>query len=435
LKMRKTVLSVLLFGLLLSACSSTSASPTVAATSVPVATTSATTAAAQSTLSAAQPTDIPIPEGPATCAAAGSTLPTPEPTVAAIAKSVPAVTDQDWQIGKADAPITFVEYSDFQCPYCAQLAPALEQLVKDDPDVRVVYRHFPLPSHPLSLIASAAAEAAGVQGKFWEYYAALFSGQATWSPMAEADATKWMVDEAGTLGLDTTKFTTDMNSDAIKNKVVKARQDAVAMNIPYTPFLMINGQPWESGSDINTLEILTSLQKAESKRFSACPPMTVDANKKYTATIKTGKGDIVIELYPKQAPWAVNSFVYLAQQGWFDGVTFHRVISNFVAQTGDPSGTGYGGPGYLFGTEISSDLNFDQEGMVGMARGTDPNTNGSQFFITLGPVNTLDGKYTVFGKVTSGMDVVKQITERNQANSSTILPPGDKITSISIEIQ
>jgi peptidylprolyl isomerase len=142
-----------------------------------------------------------------------------------------------------------------------------------------------------------------------------------------------------------------------------------------------------------------------------------------------------MELYPKEAPWAVNSFVFLAQQGWFDGVTFHRVIQDFVAQSGDPSGTGYGGPGYTFGTEISSNLNFDQEGMVGMARGTDPSTNGSQFFITLGAVSQLDGKYTVFGKVTSGMDVVKQITLRNQDASSTLLPAGDKINSITITIE
>lgn len=437
--MRKPVFVVLLMALLLTACgtSPTAIVPvsTLAPTGNPAATSSPTEAAASATLSAAQPTEIPIPTGPATCTVSGPMFPTPEPTLAAVANQVPPVSDQDWSLGNPNASITYIEYSDFQCPYCAQLASALEELVKEDSDVHVIYRHFPLPSHPLSLIAAQAAEAAGAQGKFWEYYAALFSNQATWSPLSETDATKWMNDTAASLGLDEKKFIEDMNSDTIKNKVMQARKDALALNIPYTPFLLINGQPWESGSDLTTLKILTSLKRVESKRFAECPPMTVDPNKTYTATLTTDKGDIVIELFPKQAPWAVNSFVYLAQQGWFDGITFHRVIKDFVAQSGDPSGTGYGGPGYLFGTEISSDLNFDQEGVVGMARGTDPNTNGSQFFITLAPVSELDGKYTVFGKVISGMDVVKQLTLRDPSSSSSVLPPGDKIQHVTISIQ
>ena len=116
----------------------------------------------------------------------------------------------------------------------------------------------------------------------------------------------------------------------------------------------------------------------------------------------------MIQLYADQAPLAVNSFVFLAKQGWFDGVTFHRVIPGFVAQTGDPSGTGKGGPGYFFKNEVS-DLRYDKPGVVGMAN-SGPDTNGSQFFITYAPQPSLDGSYTIFGQVIQGMDVVENLT-------------------------
>ncbi len=138
-----------------------------------------------------------------------------------------------------------------------------------------------------------------------------------------------------------------------------------------------------------------------------------------------------MELYPKVAPEAVNSFVVLARDGYYDGVTFHRVLANFVAQTGDPSNTGMGGSGYEYREEVSADLKYDQEGMVGIAKSTQPGTSGSQFFITYAPLPDLDGGYTIFGKVISGMDVVKQITERDPSTMPTT--PGDKIISITID--
>jgi cyclophilin family peptidyl-prolyl cis-trans isomerase len=159
--------------------------------------------------------------------------------------------------------------------------------------------------------------------------------------------------------------------------------------------------------------------------------MTIDQTKEYVATIETEKGDITIELYAEEAPLAVNSFVFLAQDGWYDNVTFHRVVPGFVAQAGDPSGTGMGGPGYVFDNEVSSDLKFDQPGVLGMAN-SGPGTNGSQFFITHTSVPNLDGSYTIFGRVISGMDVVESLTPRDPSQSSD-LPPGDMILSIKIE--
>jgi cyclophilin family peptidyl-prolyl cis-trans isomerase len=136
-------------------------------------------------------------------------------------------------------------------------------------------------------------------------------------------------------------------------------------------------------------------------------------------------------LYADKAPLTVNNFVFLAQHGWYDGITFHRVITGFAAQTGDPSGTGYGGPGYFIPDEIVPELKYDGPGWVGMSN-TGPDTNGSQFFISLGALPQYDGKYTLFGKVVSGMAVVEELTPRDP-NQNAEAPPGDTLQTITIE--
>jgi cyclophilin family peptidyl-prolyl cis-trans isomerase len=169
-------------------------------------------------------------------------------------------------------------------------------------------------------------------------------------------------------------------------------------------------------------------QKGSKKQFSAPPPAIIDPKLSYTAVIKTEKGDITVELYPDVAPVTVNNFVFLACKGFYDGVTWHRVIPGFVAQTGDPTGTGSGSPGYEIPDEISS-RTFEQ-GTLGMAnRG--PNTNGSQFFICYEAQTALNGRYTVFGKVSAGFDVLGKITPRDPSTSSN-LPPGDKVLEITV---
>ncbi|KPL82902.1 peptidylprolyl isomerase [Thermanaerothrix daxensis] len=160
--------------------------------------------------------------------------------------------------------------------------------------------------------------------------------------------------------------------------------------------------------------------------------MVINPTRQYTATLKTEKGDIVIRLYADKAPFTVNNFVFLARNGWYNGVTFHRVIPDFVAQTGDPTGTGLGGPGYQFPNEIDPNLKYDRAGIVGMAN-AGPNTNGSQFFITYQALPDLDGNYPIFGEVISGMDVLKALTPRDPDQSQGVLPPGDKILSVTIE--
>ena len=165
------------------------------------------------------------------------------------------------------------------------------------------------------------------------------------------------------------------------------------------------------------------------KQYASAPPMLIDITKKYTATVKMAKGgEFVIQLHADKAPITVNSFVFLARQGYFDGVTFHRVLEGFMAQGGDSTGTGGGGPGYQFVNE-DSDLTFDKVGVVAMANaGRD--TNGSQFFITFSPVPRLNGGYTIFGQVVSGMDVVNGIRRRDPELNPDYA--GDAIESITI---
>ena len=162
------------------------------------------------------------------------------------------------------------------------------------------------------------------------------------------------------------------------------------------------------------------------------PPMGIDVSKQYFATVKMANGGgFVMQLYPDKAPITVNSFVFLTCKGFFNGVTFHRVLEGFMAQGGDPTGTGSGGPGYQFVNE-DSDLKFDKAGVVAMAN-AGRNTNGSQFFITFAAQDFLNGGYTIFGQVVSGMDVVNGITRRDPQANPTFA--GDAMDTVTITVK
>lgn len=374
-------------------------------------------------------TTLPPTNGSLNCAPF-SMLPTADPSQASL---FPEVSEEDWVEGPEDAVVTLVVYSDFQCPICAAFEPVLQQLREAYPDqLWVVFRHYPLVSiHDKAFLAAAASEAAGLQGKFWEMKSLLFETAAeTWSPMSPAEFETWLLEAAAGLGLDAAQFASDLKSKAVTDKVQNAYDSAASIPIPGTPFLLINGQPYQSARDYANLSLIIDLYALEEKQFKDCPPMTVDVTATYQATILTNKGEIVIELYPDKAPAAVNNFVFLAENNWFDGNPFHRVLEGLLAQTGDPSGTGYGNPGYLFGTEIN-DIQYNKAGVVGMAS-SGPDSNGSQFFITLTELPQLDGKYTVFGQVTSGLDVVNALTVRDPS-AGIELPEPDYIISVVIE--
>jgi len=150
----------------------------------------------------------------------------------------------------------------------------------------------------------------------------------------------------------------------------------------------------------------TPAPKPKPKTYSEPPPMVIDKGKQYTATIETEKGNLELELFAKDVPVTVNNFVFLVRDGFYDGTTFHRVIAGFMAQGGDPTGTGRGNPGYRFKDEFTSHTHVT--GALSMAN-SGPNTNGCQFFITYAPQHGLDGKHSVFGLLTKGMDVLQKI--------------------------
>jgi cyclophilin family peptidyl-prolyl cis-trans isomerase len=164
--------------------------------------------------------------------------------------------------------------------------------------------------------------------------------------------------------------------------------------------------------------------------YDAPPEMTIDPSKYYYATIKTEKGDIKVQLFADRAPKAVNNFVFLANQGFYDGTTFHRVLDGFMAQAGDPTGTGAGGPGYAFEDEFAPGLGFDRPGLLAMAN-SGPGTNGSQFFITFAPTEWLNGLHTIFGEVIEGNEVLGELTRRDPNQAPDF--EGDLIESITIE--
>ena len=155
------------------------------------------------------------------------------------------------------------------------------------------------------------------------------------------------------------------------------------------------------------------------KQYAAPPPMKIDSAGKYTATFATSKGNVVCELFAKDAPNTVNNFVFLAREGFYDGTVFHRVIADFMVQGGDPTASGRGGPGYRFEDETKGNPHKHKVGSLSMAN-AGPNTNGSQFFITHIATDWLDGKHTVFGQVLEGQDVVNKIAQGDQLKSVTI---------------
>ena len=182
------------------------------------------------------------------------------------------------------------------------------------------------------------------------------------------------------------------------------------------------------GTLMETERPLAALEPAaRNGHYDAYPEMIIDPDNEYVAVFETEKGEMHVRLFAEEAPLTVNNFVFLANQGFYDGLTFHRVIEDFMAQGGDPTGRGTGGPGYAFEDETDNGLTFSQPGLLAMAN-AGANTNGSQFFITFGPTPWLDGNHTIFGEVIAGEQVLSQLTRR-QPGAAT---PGDVIERILI---
>jgi cyclophilin family peptidyl-prolyl cis-trans isomerase len=280
-------------------------------------------------------------------------------------------------------------------------------------------------------LAAQAAEAAAEQDKFWEVHHLLYSQQENWVSLSVEDFEQWLTAQVSALGMDVDQFQADLKREDIVARVQESWDLGQKMGIPGTPLILINGQIYGGPRDYNSFNDIVQLIAFGKRQFKTCPAVTVQPGKQYLATLHTEKGDVVIQLFAEKAPMTVNSFLFLARNGWYDNITFHRVIPNLFAQSGDPSGTGRGNPGYYIITEIDPSLTFDRPGRVAMVN-SGPDTSGSQFFITYAPTTQYDGQYTIFGEVLSGMDVLKKLTPRDaQPGSDT--PAGDKLISVTIE--
>lgn len=434
---QKSLLAFIVLLFLVSACTtppaqtSTDAVPSASPTAAAASGTPASTAAAPST--EANATVIPTTQFTASPAARCEVVQAVPAAQADVVSLIDSDTIDSRSMGPKNARFVIDVFSDFQCPYCASFAPSLYKLTTNNPsDVRVVFHYLPLSSiHDKAVLAAQGAEAAARQGYFWAMHDALFAGQSQWQNMTADDFTAWIKDQAKTLGMNSTQFASDLKSQSVIKAVDDSAAVAAKLNLNSTPSVIVNRLLRSSRNDVATITSYFDYIKLADKADSACPPITVDAKKQYTATLKTEKGDIVIALYPDKAPWAVNSFLHLVQSGWYKGSGFFRVITGYIAQAGDPSNTGLGTPGYQFSNEVTPELRFDKPGMVGMANaGAD--TNGSQFFITYAAIPELDGKYTIFGEVLSGMDVLNTIRPRDPDQDAILFTP-DPILSITIE--
>ena len=388
----------------------------------------------------ALPTSTPAPTAGVTATARGAAAPTATPSGAKLAKAeptptavwqIPGLTEMDWGEGSPDARLVVVEYSDFQCPYCAGAAEFLAGLVERFPDdMYVVFRHFPLTSiHDKAMIAAEAAEAAGAQGRFWEMHDLLYERQREWSGRAAEEMTDVLAGYAGELGLDVAQFSTALDQGTYRERVEASFEQARDLGIGGTPTLFVNGQYYGGAREEYIFAGLVQLFSYDGPQYAAPPPMTIDPEQPYFARFETSKGGFCAQLYADRAPLTVNNFVFLANEGYYDGIPFHRVLPGFVAQTGDPTGSGFGGPGYRFDDEFDPGLTHDGPGILSMANGG-ANTNGSQFFITYTALHDLDGKHAVFGKVVEGMSVVESLSARNPQQDP--YAPADVLFSVKI---
>jgi cyclophilin family peptidyl-prolyl cis-trans isomerase len=259
----------------------------------------------------------------------------------------------------------------------------------------------------------------------------LFTRQADWSAKTLADMPPILSGYAKELSLDTKVFDQAITNDTYKDKVMAAYDAATAAQLPGTPSIVIDGvhYPSQWGFSAEGLDVFMRVIQMKRRQLDV-PTAVTQKGKQYQATITTDKGDIVVDLFADKAPVTVNSFVYLAQKGWFDNVLFHRVIPGFVAQAGDPTGTGFGWPGYQCSDELTPDLTFDGPGVLAMAN-SGPDTNGSQFFITLAAQPSLNGKHTIFGRVVKGMEVASALAARDP-QQGPVDQPGDHILKITI---
>ncbi|HSG26200.1 MAG TPA: peptidylprolyl isomerase [Anaerolineales bacterium] len=289
---------------------------------------------------------------------------------------------------------------------------------------------------PIAVAAAKTAEAAGNQGKFWEMHDLLFINQELLTTLNESSFLDLISEQFEAMEIDADLFMDDYYSQETEAVIIEDYLQARDASTT-APLVLVNGSPTPPylttvGDFLLWLDnfMVPYGQHIRDNQFFECPPMTIDTDAQYTATLHTEKGDILLALYPEAAPYAVNNFIFLAENDYYDNTPFYAVIEGFIVQAGDPSGTGWGTPGFLYDLEIS-ELNFDRPYMVAMAN-SGPGSNSSQFFITFSPLSYLNGQHTIFGEVIEGVDVLKMLTIRDP-EKDPFAPMEDHILDITID--
>jgi len=358
--------------------------------------------------------------------------PTPMPKPAACQPFPLSVRAEDHIKGNAQATTTIIEYADFQCPACAAFAPQAKTLMTAVSDtVRFVFRHFPLPQHDKARIAAHAAEAAALQDKFWEMHDLLFEKQSEWRGKPVEEITATFTAYAQQLGLDLARFGRDLASSAVAARVQRDFESGNAAGVSGTPFVFLDGNPI-AARDFQRQGFVTELRDYAAQRARAAaglsgktfnfdqPEQVIDKAAKYVMTVKTTRGDIVAELDPMLAPVNVNAIVFLIQKGYFENVPVLLNDTRLGAVlTGSPVVAS--NPGFECSVETKPGL-MAQPGIVALFGNRD--TSKAQFIFTYSPTQALDNQFSVIGRITSGLDVVRALVAAEGEKQ------GDRITTI-----
>lgn len=347
--------------------------------------------------------------------------------------NVPSASETDRAYGTSTPKVTILSYCSYQRTACRSLInnlAELQQMYADE--VCIVLRQYPQPEvDDKSLLAAYAAEAAGLENRFWEMNTLLYSQQADWVDLTPDKFKTWLADQSSSLNIEPAQLEVDMANEEVTSRVDRMIEEAAPLLITDTPVLFFNNILVKTSVNLESLAVLVDYFMLPEKAYSACPPTTIDIDKEYFATFATEKGVIVFELFADIAPVAVNSFVFLANEGWYDDSTFFRVIPGFVAQGGDPSNSGLGAPGYAISREVDPSLRFDKAGLLALSHNSE-GLSGSQFFVTYTELPELDGEFTIIGQVVEGMDVLNSLRPRNP-EVDDILLPADVLISVTIE--
>ncbi|MDF1500196.1 MAG: peptidylprolyl isomerase [Anaerolineales bacterium] len=381
------------------------------------------------------PTGLTAPQlGPTSTSKPATPTPDPAPPTATI-RPLDPVTAQDWLRGPDDADYSFLVYCDFQSPPCADLAQALEALrTIRHGEIQVIYRQFPLlVLNDKAGLAAQLALSADNQDAFWPMHDLLYDQQDVWSTLSPQDFLTWSEEAAADLGLDGDQVAADLRAGVYAGMVEEGFRQGVNSGLPGTPFLLLNGEWFRASPTLKNLEAAIRLEQLAGRQYEQRPELELDPDTLYLAHIKMTGGELVVQLFPESAPAAVANFIFLARQGWFDGTLFHRVVPGSYVEGGDPSATGFGGPGYFIRDEIDPAVSFDRPGRLAMAN-AGPDTNGSRFAITLRSMPEWDGARPILGQVIEGLSLLSGLEARDPLED-LLLEPADRIITVEIEEQ